>query len=77
MIEPRTGDHAPTPAPFPDAIAVPRKRAWAPPALVRHASLTVLTQHASLGTFSMLFQGIGGSGQCGFGCGVSPMRRRP
>lgn len=67
----------PAPATVPQAAAGPRKRAWTAPVLARHPSLTVLTQHASLGTFSMLFQGIGGSGQCGFGCGVSPMRRRP
>lgn len=67
-----------------DAPASPR-RPWSAPALVRHASLTVLTQHVALGEFSLLFQGIsGGSG--GFGGsspmgiapnGIAPTRQRP
>ncbi len=33
-----------------------RKREWHSPVLTRHASLTVLTQSASVGYFSLLFQ---------------------
>ncbi|HEX7942999.1 MAG TPA: hypothetical protein VF488_14395 [Gemmatimonadaceae bacterium] len=50
------------------------KREWDAPTLTRHPSLTVLTQHATMGTFSMLFQGISG-GPGGFG--PSPLRRHP
>lgn len=64
-----------TPAAMNSAGAAVARRPWAAPELVRHASLTVLTQHVALGELSLLFQGIsGGSG--GFG-GSSPMGIAP